>query len=162
MITPSDNNFSLQGLGNTNIKWGWNMEEKHRSTDRRQSRGREISSHQIAKYMVYLSSFTGLIHYPLLSARHTLPLTLHKFAQWIFSPLVTQCFGTWTGRATNIDLSGVTPDSSTQCPALQSKAPAVSFAPLYHWCLGCIFCLLFFFFFFVLLPISFFFHQAFL
>lgn len=147
MISRGDSKFcsSLQGPGNTRIKRGWNMEEKHRSTKRRQIQGVKKSSHQIAKYMVYISSFTDLLHYPLLSACHILSLTLHRFTEWIFSPLVTQCFGIWTSRATNIDLSGATPDRSTQCPVLQSKAQAASSAPLYHWCLGCIFCFPFFF-----------------
>lgn len=74
-------------------------------------------------------------------------ITHHISTWWIFSPLVTQCFGMWQDK--KYWSLWATPDSSTQCPVLQSKTSAAFSAPLYHWCLGCVFCLFsagFFFF----------------
>lgn len=87
--------------------------------------------------MVYISSFIDSWHYPLLSTCHPVSLTHHRSTWWIFSPLVTQCFGMWQDK--KYWSLWATPDSSTQCPVLQSKVSAASSAPLYHWCLGFIF-----------------------
>lgn len=68
----------------------------------------------------------------LFQARCTIPCCLHITAQpslprMDFCPLVTQCSDIWTIRAANIDLCGATPDSSTPCPAPQSKSHLLHF-----------------------------------
>lgn len=122
------------------------MEEKHRSTDRRQSQGKKkIHPPNIQVHGLYIFFYRRVTLSPAVCTSHPITHSAQIYTM-VFSPLLTQCFGIWTSRATNIDLSSTSWFQHTMSRATVQGS-------------GCLFCstlslmswlhlLLFFFFFF--------------
>lgn len=117
-LAPSPRATTRKSQGKVRVKRGRRgAQMEGRSKDRN-------NSHQISEYKVCGSLFCRLLALSPAACTSTPPsLAL----QGDFCPSATHCFDIWTIRATNKDLWGAAPDSSTPCSAPHSKYPLLHF-----------------------------------